>query len=466
MKISSKELLSNTLITTFALESLGNRAYIVENSKKALLIDPPLASWAIENYLHRENLQLVGIFDTHIHNDFVSGSPGLAEKYSVPHFAPTHKDRRVEGAQSVWEGQQLDFEGFGIIPVHTPGHTLDHHAFVLSTESASKAALFSGGSWLQGSLGRVDLDQDASPEELARLQILSLTKMMSVVDDDTLLMPTHGFGSYCSYGSVTVDGETVADDKRRNPYIINDDGSARLLSNPLPVPPHFKKMASINIQADRRNHIRDFGSYLSTHLSTDPDSAVDARTRETRLESGLLGSKVIGTDGPFPVWFGWQESLIGSDSFIVDSPEAAELLAEGLVSTGEPAPERFILPGLHLTQHLSPVAYRQQEASNLDLSQVENHVLIDLRHRGEWLLGHLRGSRNLPFEDFNELPEEFSDNDVAVYCGSGYRASMFLATAKGPNSDRISINGSTEKRFGKGDYWCAISHNGAHCDTK
>lgn len=465
MKISSKKVPSNTWITTFALESLGNRAYIVENSKKALLIDPPLASWAIEKYLHRENLQVVGIFDTHIHNDFVSGSPGLAEKYSVPNFAPTHNDRRVEGAESVWEGQQLDFEGFGIIPVHTPGHTLDHHAFVLSTESASKAAIFSGGSWLQGSLGRVDLDQDASPEELARLQLISLEKMMSVVEDETLLMPTHGFGSYCSYGSVTVEGDTVADDKKRNPYIMKDGAEKRLLSNPLPVPPHFRKMASINIQADRRSNIEDFGSYLSTRISLDPDSAVDARTRESRLESGLLGSKVLGTDGPFPVWFGWREMLIGSDSFVVDSPEAAELLTEGLVSTGEPAPERFILPGLHLTQHLSPVTYRQQEASNLDLSQIENHVLIDLRHRGEWLLGHLRGSRNLPFEDFNELPEELLDNDVAVYCGSGYRASMFLALAKKSNQDRVSINGSMLKTFCEGEYWCSIPHNGAHCNT-
>jgi rhodanese-related sulfurtransferase len=183
------------------------------------------------------------------------------------------------------------------------------------------------------------------------------------------------------------------------------------------------------------------------------------------LESGLLGSKVLGTDGPFPVWFGWRELLIGSDGFVVDSPEAAELLTEGLVSTGEPAPERFIMPGPHLTQHLSPVTYRQQEASNLDLSQIENHVLIDLRHRGEWLLGHLRGSRNLPFEEFSELPEEFSDTDVAVYCGSGYRASMFLALAKKSNQDRVSINGSMLKTFGEGEYWCSIPHNGAHCDT-
>lgn len=465
MKISTRELSGKTRITTFALESLGNRAYLVENSGNAILIDPPLASWAIESYLRQQELSVVGILDTHIHNDFVSGSPGLSGKFSAPHFAPTHKDRRVCGAEAVWEGKQIDFEGFGIMPLSTPGHTLDHHAYLLGAESDSKAALFSGGSWLQGSLGRVDLDQDASPEELARLQILSLEKMMSVVEDDTLLKPTHGFGSYCSYGSVTADGDTVADDKKTNPYIIDDDGEARLLSNPLPVPPHFKKMSSINMQADRRNHVQDFGAYLSTHTSFNPDSAVDTRARDSRLENGGLGSQVLGIDGPFPVWFGWQESLTGSDSFVVDSPEAAELLAEGLVSTGEPVPVRFVFPGPHLVQHLTPVIYRQEEASTLNLSQMESHIFVDLRHRGEWLLGHLRGSQNLPFEDYNELPREFLNNNVAVYCGSGYRASMFLAKTAEFNGELISVNGSVSEIFGNTRYWCSIEHNGTTCDS-
>lgn len=465
MKFSKRGLPGSTSVATFALESLGNRAYVVENSKNAILIDPPLSSWRIENYLRQENLNVVGIFDTHIHNDYVSGSPGLAEQFTSPYFAPAHKDRKVEGAESVREGERLDFEGFGILPVHTPGHTLDHHAFFLSVESASEAALFSGGSWLQGSLGRVDLDQDASPDELARLQILSLKKMLSLAEDDTLLMPTHGFGSYCSYGSVSVDGDTVADDKKRNPYIIDNESESRLLSNPLPVPPHFRRMASINMQADRRNHIEDFGSYLSGHFSSDPVDAVDARTRETRLESGLLGSKVLGTDGPFPIWYGWMDSMIGSESFVVDDAEAAELLTEGLVSTGEPAPKRYVLPGPHLSQHLSPVEYLQQEASTLDFKQHQTDELIDLRHRGEWLIGHLKGSQNLPFEDFNHLPEEFEEKDVIVYCGSGYRASMFLASAKQSTRNLISVNGSVSKHFSDTRFWCVEPHESAVCDS-
>ena len=466
MKISRRGLSGNLYVTTIALESLGNRAYIVENSNKAVLIDPPLASWAIENYLKQTGLKVVAILDTHIHNDFVSGSPGLSEKYSVPYFAPTFGERKVRGTELVLEGESIDFDGFGVTPAHTPGHTLDHHSYLLSSESNSKAALFSGGSWLQGSLGRVDLDQSASPEELARLQVMSLEKMLGMVQDDTLLMPTHGFGSYCSYGSVTIEGDTVADDKARNPYFHSTDAEKLLLSNPLPVPPHFRRMASINIEADRRNEITDFDSYFSSHISEDLSSAVDARSRRSRLRHGNLGLSVLGIDGPFPVWFGWLDSIVGSEGFVVDNQEEAELLTEGLVSIGESSPKRYIVLGDKTNEVLRPVAYREQDASSIELAGLHDHLLIDLRHRGEWLLGHLVGSRNMPFEDYSHIPEELNYKNIAVYCGSGYRASMFLSSATAFICDRVSINGSTQKHFSQTADWCRIPHEGSVCDSE
>lgn len=465
MKITTRELSRSTRVTTFALESMGNRAYVIENSNRAVLIDPPLASWAIEIYLEQRKLRVSALLDTHIHNDFVSGSPGLAEKYSAPHFAPVFKDRKVLGALPILEGRQIEFDGFDLMPVHTPGHTMDHHAFVLNSESSSKAALFSGGSWLQGGLGRVDLDQKASAKELARLQVLSLEKMLGIVENDTLLMPTHGFGSYCSYGSVTVNGDTVADDKARNPYIGNRDAEKLLLSNPLPVPPHFKKMATINREASRRNEIADFREYFTLHLSSDLSFAVDSRTRKSRLINGTLGLRVLGTDGPFPVWFGWLGSIAGSDRFVVDSLEDAELLTEGLVSTGEPPPEAYILAENNIKESLVPANYREQEVASLDVSKMGNHVLIDLRHRGEWLMGHLKGSRNMPFEDYIQLPEELSERHVAVYCGSGYRASIFLANVTKSHVDRVAVDGSVTATFSGSAQWCTLLHEGSNCES-
>ena len=113
---------------------------------------------------------------------------------------------------------------------------------------------------------------------------------------------------------------------------------------------------------------------------------------------------------------------------------------------------------------MEPVQYRVQEAPSLELSALRNHVLIDLRHRGEWLLGHIMGSRNMPFEDYNEIPDELLDCDLAVYCGSGYRASMFLANAKKANLDRIVVNGSVVKSFGDSTLWCSRPHNGSICN--
>jgi len=60
----------------------------------------------------------------------------------------------------------------------------------------------SGGSMLYGSVGRTDLISEEMTEPLSRAQYRSAHRIADSLPSETELMPTHGFGSFCSAVSV------------------------------------------------------------------------------------------------------------------------------------------------------------------------------------------------------------------------------------------------------------------------
>ena len=453
----------NSLVV-FSFVSLGNRCYLVKNGRDCLIIDPPLSNWRILQYLSEKRLSVSAVFDTHIHNDYISGGFDIAETLGASYFAPSYKSRHVAVANPMQDGQRIEFDSFGLGALHTPGHTLDHHSLILEFNVHQAAMLFSGGSWIRGGLGRVDLDPEESPETLAVMQIESLHKMSGLVQDDTLLLPTHGFGSYCSYGAVESLGSTVGHDRLVNPYLTSANPMARLLDNPLPIPPHFREMSTRNQIEINRSPIRNFHDFfLKTVGSRDADrELLDTRPRRVRLETGEVQAKTLGTDGPFPAWLGWRQDLPDDPMFLVLDEFQAEILSEGLVAIGRPAPNRFIT-NIGETE-LTPLG-----ADVIDASQLENWIslealtTLDLRHGKEWNIGHLRHSTSIPYEDFPFLEGDLVNKAVAVYCGSGYRASLFLSDSEPSVSKRILINGSVSDALSDSDFWCTDAHASRVC---
>ncbi len=59
------------------------------------------------------------------------------------------------------------------------------------------SALLSGGSLLHGTVGRTDLISPERTLGLARAQWAS-ARALAALPPSTLLLPTHGFGSFCA----------------------------------------------------------------------------------------------------------------------------------------------------------------------------------------------------------------------------------------------------------------------------
>src|SRR5690606_284069 len=103
--------------------------------------------------------------------------------------------------------------------ISTPGHTFTHLSYALEGDHPY---VFTGGSLLFGSTGRPDLLGQDHAEELARLQHGSAHRLVSELDERTEVMPTHGFGSFCSATQTEGDESTLAKEKQTNPALLKD----------------------------------------------------------------------------------------------------------------------------------------------------------------------------------------------------------------------------------------------------
>jgi hydroxyacylglutathione hydrolase len=121
--------------------------------------------------LHRDNVVLKYIFETHFHADFVSGHLDLQEKTGAeiiygPNAVADFK------YLSAADGQEFSLGNVKIKVLHTPGHTMKSTTFILIAENGKEHAIFSGDTLFIGDVERPDLAQKAASitqEELAAI---------------------------------------------------------------------------------------------------------------------------------------------------------------------------------------------------------------------------------------------------------------------------------------------------------
>jgi hydroxyacylglutathione hydrolase len=112
-----------------------NYIWCIRDSARAAVVDPGDASPVLE-YLARENLALVAIFNTHHHADHVGGNRELLARFPVPVYGP-RSERIASVSAQVGEGDRVALREFAIefqvfdIPGHTRGHVAYYGANIL-----------------------------------------------------------------------------------------------------------------------------------------------------------------------------------------------------------------------------------------------------------------------------------------------------------------------------------------------
>jgi glyoxylase-like metal-dependent hydrolase (beta-lactamase superfamily II) len=207
-----------------------------EQTRKAALIDPVLATVDRDLALLRElGLTLEYTLETHIHADHVTGAARLRKltgsKAAVPEKSGAH---HVD--VPLREGEPIEIGTLSIEPLYTPGHTDDHHVYLL--RSVDGARVFTGDALMIDGCGRTDF-QNGDAATLYR----SVHDKIFALPGETLVYPGH------DYQQRRVS--SVGQEKARNPRL----GGGRTLEEFVAIMsglnlPH-PKMMDIAVPANR-----------------------------------------------------------------------------------------------------------------------------------------------------------------------------------------------------------------------
>ena len=210
-------------IYDFVDEGLGHSSYAINlGNGTGAVVDPPRFPIAHEALLERLNLRLAWTLDTHSRADYVSGSTALADRTGATFVAPAASHLASPHRPVTDNEHVLLADGFELVAWATPGHTPDHHAYVL-VEDGAPVASFSGGSLMVGTVGRTDLNGPELAVPLAHGMFAALRRF-DQLPDELAVYPTHGAGSFCSAPGAAQRTSTLGHERATNPqFSITDE---------------------------------------------------------------------------------------------------------------------------------------------------------------------------------------------------------------------------------------------------
>lgn len=315
-------------VDTIELKGLGNRSYLAGGERSAVVVDPPRDVDQVLAVAARRGVRISHVVETHIHNDYVTGGPELARVTGAVYLIPA--GAHVSFARTpVADGDTVDVDtGLTLAAVATPGHTPHHTAYVLA-EAGRPVAAFTGGSLLIGTVGRPDLVEPRLTEQLARAQHASARRLADALPDDTAVLPTHGFGSFCSSAQADGDSTTIGKEKAGNAALTVDVDTfvADLVAGLEDVPAYYAHMGPANAAGPAPVD-------LTPPSLADPDEiaarlaagewVVDLRNRVAFARGHVTGSFNFEADGKLATYLAW---LIPWGKPVTLLAESAEQLA-------------------------------------------------------------------------------------------------------------------------------------------
>ena len=436
--------------------TLGDRTYLVHDGTVGFVVDPQRDIDRITALLDEHGVRLSHVFETHIHNDYVTGGLALARAtgatYVVNAADPVTFERTpVVGGETVEVGERMR-----VTAVATPGHTFTHLSYVLhdaAHPTEAPHAAFTGGSLLFGATGRPDLLGPQHADELARHQHASAHRLVELLPDRADVFPTHGFGSFCAATQSEATSSTIGRERRTNPVLTDDEDTyvRALLDGLGAYPAYYAHMAPANLAGPEAPE-------LGLPATADPaelrrrieagEWVVDLRDHTVFAAGHLRGSLSFGIEGSFATYLGWLVPRGMPLTLLADTADDVLRAQRELVRIGIDRLEAHATggPSAWTDAHRGarPDALSSYPTATFDdLARVRHHrpvAVLDVRRVEEHLAAHLAGATNIALHELLTRLEDVPDGEVWVHCAGGYRASVAASILDPAGHDVVAID--------------------------
>jgi hydroxyacylglutathione hydrolase len=434
------------LLKYFYDSALAHASYLVgcQRTGEAILVDP---GRDIEFYLEaakKEWMRIVGVAETHIHADFVSGARELADRIDAKLYVSDCGPAEWKyGYAREYKHQLLkDGDVFGIGKVefkvlHTPGHTPESISFMLTDRGGGAdqpMGIFTGDFVFVGSIGRPDLLEEAAgvvgSAEIGARDLFRSIQRFKTLPDFLQIWPAHGAGSACGKGLGAIPSSTVGYEKLFNPalqFTDEEEFVQYILSEQPEAPTYFAVMKRVNkvgpalLGPDALPKRLPAGDLLRL---VGEDQLVD-----TSPLADFAGGHVPGSLNLTPqtaaIWGGWLIDYERPVYLIATAEEIGEVVRvlqkigiddlPGWFETSEVA-----RAGLNTEAY--PTATPEQLVARIRSGEV---TLIDVRNQTEWDEGHIPQARHL---FLGRLPKNVGtvdfDKPIVVQCRTASRSAI------------------------------------------
>jgi glyoxylase-like metal-dependent hydrolase (beta-lactamase superfamily II)/rhodanese-related sulfurtransferase len=444
---------STSDLTVLAIDTptLGDRSYLVHDGEVAFVVDPQRDIDRVLTLLDEHGVRLTHVFETHIHNDYVTGGLALAERTGAQYLVNGEDDVSFSRTP-VSDGDVIEVGGrMRVTALATPGHTFTHLSYVITdaaTDGDRQVGVFSGGSLLYGATGRPDLLGPEHTHDLVHHQHASAHRLAELLPDEAEVYPTHGFGSFCSATQSDASSSTIGREKQSNPVLTQDEETyvEELLAGLGPWPAYYAHMAPANASGPSEPDLSPPSVADAAELRRRIEAGewvVDLRNRTAFAAGHAPGTLNFGLDGGFATYLGW---LISWGTPLTLLGETAEDVAEAqreLVRIGIDRPAAHATGGPEdwSDRPLSSFA----TATFADLAQVRHHrevVVLDVRRADEHEAARIVGAVNIPLHELWDRLAEVPDGEVWVHCAGGYRASVAASVLDAAGRSLVAIDDS------------------------
>ncbi|MFF4957071.1 MBL fold metallo-hydrolase [Streptomyces sp. NPDC001222] len=430
-------------IDTIELSGLGNRSYLAGGAHTAVAVDPPRDVDQVIAAAARRGVRISHVVETHLHNDYVSGGLELARVSGAAYLVPAAA--RVSFARTaVHDGDTVVIDtGLTLRALATPGHTPHHTSYVLEESdvpdaAATPVAVFTGGSLLIGAVGRPDLVEPRLTERLARAQHASVHRLATELTDDTPVLPTHGFGSFCASASVQATGSTttIGKEKETNEALLRDVDAfvADLLAGLADIPAYYAYMGPANAEGpapvDLTPPAVADADEIAARLAAG-EWVVDLRSRVAFAEGHVAGSLNFEAGGQLATYLAslvpWGKPV----TLLAESPEQLAAAQRELTRVGidRPAAAAVGGPASWIRDGAAPASFRRATFAELAARRATGGtgggmVVLDVRRAAERADGHVEGSVHISLHTLYRRLDEVPTGEVWVHCAGGLRAAI------------------------------------------
>ncbi|NQX01763.1 MBL fold metallo-hydrolase [bacterium] len=434
-------------------EGIAELSYLLgdDGAGCAALFDPTPDVGRYLALAREKEVAITHVFETHIHADLVSGARELAAAAAARIYL-SHEGGASYGFghEPLKDGDSFTFGETVVSVRHTPGHTPEHLSYLVASREQPEMpwGVLTGDSLFVNSAGRPDLLGSGQTETLTQQLFHTLRNFYLRLPDGVMVFPAHGHGSPCGADIGDRLQSTIGYERRFNPYLRManfEEFRCHVLEGVPPMPTYYARMKQVNARGPEvLGHLPQVRGLppaaFDNAVAEKSGVLIDTRTMLAFGGGHIRGALNLGASPLLSIWAGWLLDPEQPILIVLEKDSDVERVVTLFLRTGYTKFAGYLVGGMDAWDSAGLPLEKVDQMTVEELKEASKQLqVLDVRGPGEWRQGHIPGARHVFLAELRQQAALLDrSRPTAVYCGSGYRASIGTSILKQEGFPRVS----------------------------